>query len=204
MFHVVLSIFLIGFSYSLTAQDSSDIDYGEVFFEDSQNFQQAPLTVELGYALDLNQTYLDYHSLAGQFQFRIWDSLSTGILGFKVFPQYTGAGNQLRSLRETADLIFETNSIQWGLFSHSQLQFMVGQWNVLNLFPLQLNLLLGGGAGVLRKKNEFSGVKSSRFSYLWSVEQRAVLFRNLGIFISFFGVDRAVFVHPGVMGRLSF
>ena|GEM_PF-6331030 len=172
--------------------------YGQVYFKESQSYVLPRFSLDLGYAKDVNNTFLDLHSFAGNFQFRVWKYFSTGVMGQWIHSNLTHSGKQLRDLSKTADILFDTSVPNWGIFSLSDFHLILGKWNVLNLLAVQVDLIVGGGAGILNKKMRLESKDSFQISYLWSVEQRVQLVKHYGIYVSFFGHRDAVFVHPGI------
>jgi len=184
--------------------DSESIEalrYGEVFFLETQEMSLPRFSLSVGYAKDLNNSFLDLHGFAGSAQIRLWKYLSTGIFGQWIHSDLTGTGQELSRLQDQADILFDTMIPRWGVFSLTQLQFMVGKWNVLNILPIQVDLLVGAGAGIVERESRLSAVSELRGSYLWSVEQRVYLFDHVGVHVSFFGHRDAVFIHPGMVVR---
>lgn len=188
----------------ISSSTLEDVQYGEVYFEDSSALQLPDFSLGLGYAKDLNSTFLDLHSVAGNAQFRVWKYISTGILGVWSSKSLTQAGKQLQGLKETADLEFDTVVPQWGVFSLTNVQLLVGKWNILNLFPLQVDLVLGAGAGLLQRKKRLADEGKIAASYVWSVEQRIRILENISFYVAFFSHRDTVFIHPGFMASVEF
>ncbi|MBN8556015.1 MAG: hypothetical protein J0L93_11260 [Deltaproteobacteria bacterium] len=185
----------------LSAPTEPQLDYGDVYFQETQSRQAPFLHLSLGYGAGLSNSFLHMDSVVGTAQMRVWKYLSTGILGQVIRSQYTDAGRALDSLSRV-DILADVPTPLWGIFSLSYLQLMIGKWNVLNLFPLEVDLLLGGGAGTTRKQGSINSAARSYFSYLWSVEQRLRFLSSqnssLGLTISVFGHRDGVFLQPAL------
>lgn len=191
---------LLSFLFILYTPSEEPLTYGEVYFEETSSIELPQWYFSLGYARDLSSTFLDLNSVTTNAQFRIWKYLSTGIMAQWIHSELTGSGNTLAKL-EDVDIQFDISIPRWGVYSLSSLQLMVGKWNVLNLFPIQVDLIIGGGAGILRRKKRLDSREINQWTYLWAVEQRVGFSKNWGLLLSFFGHRGAVFIHPAASFR---
>lgn len=167
----------------------------ELYVEETSPRILPLLTTSVGYAIDLNDSFSDLHSIVGEAQIRVWKYLSTGIFYQHIFPQLSSAGSRLKALEPT--LKVSVGQPLWGVFSLTQLQLILGQWNVMNLFPLQADFMIGGGLGMLNRRSDISADAKNSLSYLWSVEQRFRIFNHAGIFVSLFGHTGSSFLSVG-------
>lgn len=181
---------------ALVGQDDP-LTYGDVYFEETRALELPRYYFSLGYARDLSSTFLDLDSVSGQAQFKIWRFFSTGIFAQWMHSRLTSSGKTLDELRDV-DIEFNLSVPRWGVFSLSSMQLMLGKWNVLNLFPIQVDLIIGGGAGLLRREKRLDGRDVNQWSYLWNIEQRVGLSEHFGILVSFFGHRGAAFVQPAI------
>ena len=195
MFASLLFLSLLG------ATSEPQLNYGEVYFQETQSRQAPFLYLSAGYGAGLSNSFLHMDSLVGTAQMRLWKYFSTGVLGQVIRSEYTDSGAALADLNQV-DILADIPTPLWGLFSLSYLQLMIGKWNVLNLFPLEVDLLIGGGVGTTRKQGSINSAAHSYFSYLWSVEQRLRFFSSqnssLGLAVSVFGHRDGVFLQPAL------
>jgi len=178
------------------------ITYGEVYFEETRERQAPFFILKSGYAQAFNNSYLDLHSLVVDAEIRVWKYLSTGVMAQFIHAEFSDAGQELRAL-SSAGLISQIETPRWGIFSNSSLNFMIGQWNVLNLMPLRVDLILGGGFGVMQKRDDYDGASHSILSYLWSVEQRFLLFESAGVYTHVFGNRGGSFLGAGLHANFN-
>ncbi len=175
----------------------SGLDYGEVYLEETASLDTPRFYLSSGYAGNISNSFLRMRSFVGNAQLRVWKYLSTGVFGHWIDAVYSSAGKQIRDLNEVS-IVANVPKPEWGLFSHSQLQFMLGQWNVMNLFPLRVDLLAGGGGGMIQERNSFDAPSKNKFSYLWSVEQRFQFFDRFGAQVALFGHYGGIFLGGGI------
>ncbi|MDB5039051.1 MAG: hypothetical protein JWQ35_2579 [Bacteriovoracaceae bacterium] len=186
----------------LLGQSSDPFDYGNVYLAETRDRELPRFHLGVGYAFNISNSYLNLDSLTGTAQVRVWKYVSTGLFGQVTQSELSAAGSQLRQL-EKVDLHAQIPTPRWGLFSLSYLQFMLGRWNVLNLMPLESELLFGGGAGVLNRGKDTNGPTENKFSYLWSVEHRFLFCERAGIFVSLFGVLHSTYLQSGIHIRFD-
>lgn len=179
----------------VVAAPESNLQYGDAYLEDPQSRELPKFSASVGYGIDLNDSFSDLHSLVGSGQFRIWKYLSTGAFVQYAFPQLSSAGSQLKGLEP--GLKVEIPQIQWAAFSLTQLSFLLGSWNMMNLFPLRADFMIGGGAGLMNSKSDVNQDSKYSFSYLWTVEQRFRIYEKAGIFFSLFGNTGGTFISVG-------
>ncbi|PIR23787.1 MAG: hypothetical protein COV44_01160 [Deltaproteobacteria bacterium CG11_big_fil_rev_8_21_14_0_20_45_16] len=191
-------IFSLMILFTIGSDSSSDISYGEVYLEETGAYQAPLVSTSLGYAFDLNNTFLNLNSVVGSAQFRLWRYLTTGVMGQWIKSSYTKSGDSLRRLSDTADLVFDLKLPRWGMFSLSQLHLMIGKWNIMNLTSLEISLIMGAGAGFINYQKRLNSNESYEISYLWSAEQRIRFNQNFGFSVSFFGHREAVFFQPSL------
>jgi len=189
-------ILSLAFLFLTAAEEPS---YGEIFVEDTTSRELPLVSTSVSYALDLNDSFSDLHSLVVEGQMRVWKYLSSGIMYQYVFPQLSSAGSRLKALEPT--LSVSVGQLQWAVFSLTQLQFILGEWNVMNVFPLQAELLIGGGTGLTHKRPDTDEDGKNSFSYLWSIEQRFRIIQNAGISASLFGNTGGTFLSVGAHAR---
>lgn len=169
--------------------------YGEIYVEETSPRELPLISASTGYALDLNDSFSDLHSIVGEVQVRLWKYLSTGVMYQHVFPQLSSAGSRLKALEPT--LSVSVGQLKWGAFSVTQLQFILGEWNIMNLFPLKADFMIGGGAGLVNKRPDTDESGKNSFSYLWLVEQRFRIYRHAGVYVSIFGNTGGSFLSVG-------
>lgn len=172
------------------------ITYGDIFFEETQDREAPRIHLNVGYAQDVTNSFLDLHSIVTEAQVRVWKYFSTGLMGHWMSPAFSAAGSQFRSLRPL--FYAEMATPQWGIFSLTQLNLMIGQWNILNWMPLRVDLVVGGGFGYTQIRPDYDSKSEGKFSYLWSVEQRFQFFENAGLFASIFGHRGGLFLGTGI------
>ncbi len=162
------------------------VSYGDLYFEDTKD-REAPLVhFKVGYSQDISNSFLDLHSIVADAQVRVWRYFSTGALFQWTHSQYSQSGRAFRDL-SAVGLVVKVPTQQWALFSHTTVDFMIGQWNVLNMFPLRVDLIVGGGAGAIRSLDDVNGASSWKISYLWSAEQRMMFYKNAGLYVQILG-----------------
>jgi len=183
---------------TIGSHSASDISYGEVYLEETGAYQSPLFSTSIGYAFDLNNTFLNLDSISGTAQLRLWRYLTTGIMGQWIKSSYTKSGDSLRRLSDTADLVFDLKLPRWGVFSLSQLHLMIGKWNIMNLTSLEICLIMGAGAGFINFQKRLNSEESYEVSYLWSAEQRISFNENFGFSVSFFGHREALFFQPSL------
>ena len=176
---------------------TAEMPYGEVYLEETSSRILPQIELSAGYAGNITNSFMHLHSMVGGAQYRVWKYISTGILGQYTFGTLSQSGEQIKKL-EGIDIRTSMPHPEWGLFSQSQVQLMLGQWNVMNLMPLQVDLLLGGGIGMLRTRKDLNGAKKFEASHLWSVEQRLRFWEDAGILVSLFGHRGGVFLQTGL------
>jgi hypothetical protein len=179
---------------------TSDLDYGDVYFEESKGRELPLVYFGLGYATGVSNSFLDLHSVMGNAQIRVWKYISTGILGQVIRADYSEAGDQINRLNQSGFVVHYPTP-RWGVFSHSQMDLMLGKWNVLNLTAIQVDLLIGGGAGLLQKQNEFEGPSHGEATYLWSIEQRIQFNERFGLSVSGFGHGGGIYFQAGLFSN---
>lgn len=201
---MILEGFIGIFVLSLVAQDAppppavDDLDYGEVFLETKDAYKLPLVSLNLGYSNDLNNTFLDLQGISGGAQVRVWKYISTGVFGQYVFNELSQTGKELQSLSQV-EILFNTKVPRWGVYSLSYLHLMLGKWNVLNLGSIQVDFLVGGGAGVLNRKKSLNGGAENIFSHIWSIEQRVAFPKfSSGAFVSFYGTAGGTYIQPGL------
>lgn len=187
-------------SLALTATTPPETTYGDIYLAETAGYELPFFNLKAGYAADISNSFLDMHSFFIGAQMRVWKYLSAGLLGHLITSDYSTPGKQLRNLEEV-DIDAQITRPKWGIFSHSSLQLMLGQWNVMNLFPLKVDLLIGGGVGFIAKELTH-GPKTYEASYLWTVEQELQFIRTEavagGLFVSVFGHTGGVFIGTGL------
>lgn len=183
----------------ISSQDASSdsLDYGDVYLVESAERTSPRYFFSVNYAGDLSNSFLELDGLTAQAQFKIWKYLSTGAFGHYLWPRLSNAGRQLNAL-EDIDIHADFSRPEFGYFSLTELQLMIGKWNLFNSFPLQVDLLFGGGAGVLHKRETYHGPREATFSYLWAVEQRFQFFEQAGLNVALFGHTGGTFLQAGV------
>jgi hypothetical protein len=186
----------------LINQPSEEITYGEVYLQETGALKLPRFSFSVGYAKDLNHNYLNLNSISLNAQYRLWKYWSAGVFGQWMHSSLTENGKELRNLRDTADLIFDTSRPNYGIFALTELQFMIGKWNILNSLAIQVEVLLGLGGGLLNRDKGLELDDENIASYLWIVEQRVRFYENFGVYVSFFAHRDAAFVSPGL--SLSF
>lgn len=184
----------------LISANETRLNYGEVFLEDSTGRELPRFSGSLGYGIDLNDSFSDLHSLVGQGQVRIWKYVSTGLLFQYAFPQLSSAGRRLKDLEPA--LRVRVPQMKWGFFSVTELQFLLGSWNIMNLFQLHADLMIGGGAGLLNSREDTTASGKNSASYIWIVEQRFRVFENAGLYFSVFGNTGGAFISAGIAANL--
>jgi hypothetical protein len=181
--------------------EEPNLDYGDIYFQETAEREFPRFHLSAGYGAGVSNSFLDMHSVVGTAQFRVWKYFSTGIFGQAIKSRYSDAGAALDNLSQV-DILADVETPLWGVFSLSYLELMIGKWNVLNLFPLEVDLLVGGGAGSLRKQGSINGAAASSISYLWSVEQRLRFLStetsSAGLVLSLFGHRGGVFLQSGL------
>ncbi len=183
-FICLTTAFFITVSTAFTAED--EIQYGEVYILDSSGLKQPNLNFSVSYGINITNSFLELDSLIGAAQLRVWRYISTGVLSFANFSELSSAGKELRKL-EDIDVHIKIPTPRWGLFSYSTLELMLGKWNVFNFLPLESELVLGGGAGVLNRGKDNNGKTEQLFSYLWSAEHRFIIHKNFGLSFALLG-----------------
>lgn len=185
----------------LVAVSDAAPEYGEVYIVENAERQTPRLHLSVNYASGVSNSFLYLNSITANAQFRLWKFLSTGVMGQVIKSELNDAGDQLDRLNQSG-FIVNVPSPRWGIFSHSQLDLILGKWNVFNLLPLQVDLLVGGGVGVLQKRDDLNGASHSEISYLWSVEQRTQIYESVGLTFSAFGHLGGVYLGAGLFANI--
>lgn len=192
----------LGFALLLiAADDPAELDYGEVFFEETRGRELPKFNLGVAYAAGVSNSFLDLHSVVANGQVRVWRYISTGVLGHFVHSTYSEAGQEVNTLNNSGYIV-RYPTPRWGVFSHSQIDLMLGRWNILNLTTIQVDLLVGGGVGLLQKRNDLNGPSHSEVSYLWSAEQRFQVHDLAGFSLGGFGHAGGVFLEAGLFANL--
>ncbi len=185
--------------HSLVAAESPSVDYGEVFVEESAPRELPKVAIDANASLDLDDSFSDLKSYTINAQMRVWKYVGTGILFQHYFPSLSNAGRELQNLETSGVFELKIPQPEWGIFWHTQIQLLAGDWNFLNLFPMQADFLVGGGVGSLRQRTDVAGGRSkSEMAYLWSVGQRLRFYKRFGLNASIFGHS------AGTYGALGF
>jgi hypothetical protein len=172
-------------------------DYGEIYLEDTSRRDLSNYTFHVGYSLDLSDSFSDMHSLTLKGQRKIWRYISTGLLYQKSFPRVSQAGKQLEALEPTVNVTIP--QFLWGLYSLTEVQLIVGEWNMFNTFDLGVELMVGAGGGLSHDRPDTQRSGSYSASYLWSIEQRTRILKNAGLFVSVIGHRGGVFGGSGLV-----
>lgn len=194
----LLVISLIAQAPDEAPKELEELEYGEIFFEEREAYELSRFNLSLGYSFNLNNAFFDIQGLSAGVQARVWRFISTGVFGQLLFNRYSSAGKQLSRLSEV-DIRFNSRVPRWGVFSLTNLHLMIGKWNFMNLGTVEVNLLGGGGFGVVNKEEKLGGRKTHEISYLWSAEQR-IEFQKIsgGLNLSFFAHTGGTYIQPGV------
>jgi hypothetical protein len=171
--------------------------YGDLFFEETDDRALPPVFFSLGYAQSAGGAFVSIPSIMGQFQKRWHPFFSSGVLAQWMAPQLTASARNMLKLQDV-DIHFDVSKPQWAIFSLSQLQVFVGQWNLWNWSSLKVELLAGGGFGIINRKEHRSEKSYQQWSYLWSLEQRFRLHGSWGIQAAILGHRGAVFFQPAL------
>lgn len=174
------------------------LEYSEIYEEVPESRTSPRLSLSSSYAYGFTDQYSDLHSIAFNGQIRLWKYLSTGVFYQHLFPQVSEAGERLETNLEPLLDVKIPQSL-WGAFSLTQIQFIVGRWNLLNLTELDVELLVGGGLGVLNQRADRHLEGKNSVSYLWHVEQRSSFSEHLGISLSIFGHKGGSFLAAGMI-----
>lgn len=198
---MISAVFALGLTLAVQDDLPADLDYGDVFFEESQIRELSLLNLGVGYAAGVSNSFLNLHSIMMNGQVRVWKYLSTGLMGQFVQARLSEAGDEVARLND-AGFIVHYPTPRWGVFSHSQMDFMLGKWNILNLTAIQVDFLIGGGLGLVRKAEDYDGPAKNKLSYLWSIEQRIAFHERAGLSLSGFGHVGGIFLQAGIFANL--
>lgn len=175
--------------------------YGDIFFEETRDSSLPDYFLNLGYASDTSGAFLDLPSINSNIQIGLHQFVSTGLLSQLVFARLTESAQSLSKLRDI-DINFDVSKPKWSIFSLTQVQIFLGQWNLWNLASFQVEMLVGGGFGFIKRKEHFSAKSQNQWSHLWHLEQRLRISDHWGLQIALFGHRGAMFLQSGA--TLSF
>ncbi len=176
------------------------LSYGEVYRVDTHRRDLPVFLIQTGYAIDLTDSFNDIHVVEGSAQVRLWKYLGLDLLYQRFFPKLSASGRSLRTTEPVLDI--QIPQPLWSLFAQPKIQILVGDWNFFNAFPIEVDLLLGGGVGIIKERNDIDQEGKFKVSGLWSVEQRLRLFPHSGLYLRFVGHRSGSFVGGGL--SLSF
>jgi hypothetical protein len=189
-------------SLQLLGQPSDSFDYGEVYYAETQDRLAPKLHLGIGYAFNISNSFLDLNGVVGNLQTRVWKYFSAGLVGLINTSELSSAGDEIRRL-ETVDIRVKIPVPRWGIFAASSGQIMLGRWNLMNLFPLESEIVLEGGLGFINRGQDTNGPQEYQASYLWSMEHRVHVSRAIGIFISVLGHRDTAYLQSGLSYRFD-
>lgn len=185
---------MISFAFVLGAL-IANLEYGELYVLDEQP-PTSPVQIRLSYGIDLSNSFLNLHSAVGDVQVKVWNYLSTGVLGQWVVQDLSSTGVAFKQL-ENYGLTNKIRTPAWAVFSHSQARLLRGRWNLFNALPVEAEILVGGGIGLYREKRDIDEAGVSKISYVWSATNRFQFWKGLSLDLGLIGHRGGVYFLPG-------
>lgn len=186
---------MIGFLILSLIFSVEPLSYGEVYRVDTNRRDLPLFLLQTGYAIDLTDSFNDLHTVEASAQIKLWRYLGLAVLYQHFFSKLSSSGRSLRDTEPVLDI--QIPQPLWSLFAEPKIQILVGDWNFFNAFPIEVDLLLGGGAGIIRERNDIDQEGKFKISGFWSVEQRLRLFSHSGLYLRFLGHRSGTFVGGG-------
>lgn len=175
-------------------------EYENIYEETEGRRSLPPVSFSSGYAYGLTNTSSNLHSITANAQARVWKYISTGIFYHHIFPSVNESGKRLEAALEPVIQVSIPQPLL-GVYSLTELQMILGRWNIFNTFDLDVELLTGGGLGMTRTRADTHLEGKNKFSYLWMVEQRSSFSQHLGVQVSLFGHTGGTFLGAGLYAR---
>lgn len=187
---------MIGFIVLSIIGSVQPLSYGELYRVDMNRRDLPLVSLQAGYGIDLTDSFSDLHSVEASAQIRLWKYIGAGILYQHFFPKLSSSG---QGLKDTEPLLeIDIPQPLWSVFLEPKLQVLVGDWNFFNIIPIEVDLLLGGGVGIMNERNDIDQDGKFKISWLWTLEQRFRLFSNQGLYLRFLGSRSGAFIGSGL------
>lgn len=187
---------MIGLYLASLVMSLDPLSYGELYRVEMNRRDLPTVLFQTGYGIDLTDSFSDLHCVEAAAQVKIWKYLGVQGTYQHFFPRLSSSGRQLRATEPLLDI--DIPQPLWGAFLEPKIQILVGDWNFFNAFPIEVDLLLGGGVGIIRERSDVDQKGQFKVSGLWSVEQRFRLSSHQGFYLRFFGHRSGTFVGSGI------